>query len=169
MALYVILAVAAGLIDRGRRMMPARSPDPFGVGHTRESPVGNEEGFMQSTPDVSPVFFLFFMVFGLAIYLFYSYCLKRIVEKCGEQPGLIIWIPILQMLPLFRIAKMNPWLILLMFIPLANLIVAVMVWLGVLKVLGRDPLMVVVALVFGFIYIPYLAFSSDRTPARAAV
>ncbi len=122
---------------------------------------------MQSTSSGSPVVFLVMLVFGLAVYLFYCYCLKRIVEKCGEQPGAIIWIPLLQMIPLFRVAKMNPWLILVMLVPVANLVVAIMVWVNVLKALGRGPVMVLVVLFLGFIYIPYLAFSSDRKPAPA--
>ncbi|HTD52850.1 MAG TPA: DUF5684 domain-containing protein [Thermoanaerobaculia bacterium] len=122
---------------------------------------------MQSTSSGSPILFLFMLVFWLAIYVFYSYCLKRIVEKCGEQPGAIIWVPILQMIPLFRIAKMNPWLILLLLVPFANLVVLIMVWVNVLKVLGRDPVMVIVLLLFGFIYIPVLAFSSDRKAVPA--
>lgn len=122
---------------------------------------------MQSTSSGSPIVFLFMCVFFLAIYVCYSYCLKRIVEKCGEQPGAIIWIPVFQMVPLFRIAKMNPWLILLLFIPLANLIVAIMLWINVLKVLGREPVMVLLVLFVGFIYIPYLALSSGRGTAPA--
>ncbi len=122
---------------------------------------------MQSTSSGSPIVFLFMLVFGLAVYLFYSYCLKRLVEKCGEQPGGIIWIPILQMIPLFRVAKMNPWLILLLMVPLANLIVAIMLWVNVLKALGRPPVMVIVMLLFGFIYLPYLALTSSRGPAPA--
>jgi hypothetical protein len=122
---------------------------------------------MHTSSSGSPIAFLFLLVFGLAIYLFYCNCLKRIVEKCGVRPGAIIWIPLFQLIPLFRIAKMNPWLILLMFVPLANLIVAIMVWVNVLKVLGRDAVMVLVVLFFGFIYIPYLAFSSDRKTAPA--
>ncbi len=124
---------------------------------------------MQPSTSGNPIVFLLMLVFGLAIYLFYSYCLKRIVEKCGEEPGAIIWIPVFQMLPLFRVAKLNPWLILLFFVPLANLIVAIMLWVNVLKALGRPPVMVLVLLLFGFIYLPYLAFSggSGRVTAMA--
>ena len=117
---------------------------------------------MQPNASGSPIAFLFLLVFGAAIYLFYSYCLKRIVEKCGEQPGAIIWIPVFQLIPLFRVANMNPWLILLMLVPLANLIVAIMLWVNVLKALGRGPVMVLVLLFFGFIYLPYLALSGDK-------
>jgi hypothetical protein len=52
--------------------------------------------------------------------------------------------------------------ILLMLVPLANLIVAIMLWVNVLKALGRGPVMVLVLLFFGFIYLPYLAFSGDK-------
>jgi len=119
---------------------------------------------MQSTSSGSPIVGLFMLLFGVAVYLFYSYCLKRIVEKCGEQPGAIIWIPVFQMIPLFRVAKMNPWLILAMIVPLVNLIVLVMLWVKVLKALGREPVMVLVLLLVGFIYLPYLAFSG---PSRS--
>ena len=124
---------------------------------------------MQPNSSGSPIAFLFMLVFSLGIYLFYSYCLKRIVEKAGHQPGGIIWIPVLQLIPLFRVARMNPWLILLLAIPLANLIVAIMLWVNVLKVLGRGAGMVVVLLLFGVVYIPYLALSGSRrsVPAMA--
>lgn len=124
---------------------------------------------MQPNSSGSPIAFLFMLVFSLAVYLFYSYCLKRIVEKAGHQPGGIIWIPVLQLIPLFRVARMNPWLILLLAIPLANLIVAIMLWVNVLKVLGRGAGMVVVLLLFGFVYLPYLAFSGSgrSVPAMA--
>ena len=124
---------------------------------------------MQSAPSGSPIVLLFLCAVALAIYLFYCYCLKLIVEKCGEQPGAIIWVPILQMIPLFRIARMNPWLILLTCVPVANIIILVMVWMRVLKALGRDPIMVLLILFVGVIYIPILAFSASRTaaPARA--
>lgn len=124
---------------------------------------------MESSSPFGPLVLLFIVGCVLAVYVFFCYCLKCIVEKCGEKTDATIWIPILQMLPLFRIAKMNPWMILLLFVPLVGVVVTVLVWIPVLKVLGRDPIMVIVLMLFGFVYIPYLALSSSvrAVPAPA--
>ena len=120
---------------------------------------------MDSTSSGNPILFLVFILFAVAcvaaLYVFYCHCLKRIVEKCGERTDATIWIPIIQLLPLFRIAKMNPWMILLLFVPLVGVVVTVLLWIPVLKILGRDPIMVIVVMLFGFVYIPYLALSSN--------
>ena len=52
---------------------------------------------------------------ALAFYVFSSYCLKRICQKAGEDPGVLIWIPIAQMLPLLRVAQLPALLVLLLF------------------------------------------------------
>ena len=48
---------------------------------------------------------------GLAFYLFYCVCYKRICEKCGVAPGVLVWIPIVQLVPLLQVAKMPVWMI----------------------------------------------------------
>jgi hypothetical protein len=45
------------------------------------------------------------IVFGL--YLFICYCLKLIVQKAGAEPGFLIWLPILQLIPMLRAAGMS--------------------------------------------------------------
>jgi len=60
---------------------------------------------------------------GLVLYLFSSYCFKRICEKRGVTPGILVWIPFAQLVPLLETAKMPVWMIILFFIPLANLVV----------------------------------------------
>jgi len=52
-----------------------------------------------------------FLIGGLAvsllIYLFFCYCLKLIVQKTGTEPGLMVWLPILQLIPMLRAAGMS--------------------------------------------------------------
>jgi hypothetical protein len=47
-----------------------------------------------------------FLVIGLGLYLFFCYCCKRVCEKAGHNPGVLIWIPIVQLIPLLRVAGM---------------------------------------------------------------
>jgi len=45
------------------------------------------------------------ITFGL--YLFICYCLKLIVQKAGGKSGLMIWLPILQLIPMLKAAGMS--------------------------------------------------------------
>ena len=62
----------------------------------------------------------------LAVYLFFSFCCRLIVKKTGNQPGILVWLPILKMLPLIRAAGMPGWWFLLWLVPGINIIPAVM-------------------------------------------
>ena len=46
------------------------------------------------------VFVVFALLIGLAVYVFFCFCYKRICEKCAVTPGVLIWIPIAQLVPL---------------------------------------------------------------------
>lgn len=54
-------------------------------------------------------------------YLGFCFCGAMICRKAGSPAGILIWIPILQYVPLFRAAKMSPLWILGMFVPLLNI------------------------------------------------
>ena len=105
------------------------------------------------------MFVVFVVVLGF--YLFYCYCAKRICEKCGTNPGVLIWIPIVQLIPLLEVAKMQVWMIILFFIPIANLVVAVMMWAKICTARGKSPWLVIMMFIpiVNIAFIPYLAFS----------
>jgi hypothetical protein len=103
---------------------------------------------------------LIFILFGLAAYLFFCFCNKRICENCGVRPGLLIWIPILNVIPLFWAAKMSAWLCLLLLVPIVGLIIYIMLWVKVCEVRGKGVLGVVLVLLIPVVGVPYLAFSS---------
>ncbi len=104
---------------------------------------------------------LVLVVIGLAFYLFYCYCTKRICEKCGVNPGVLIWIPIVQLIPLLQVAKMAVWMILLFLIPIVNLVVAIMMWAKICTARGKSPWLVIMMFIpiVNIVFIPYLAFS----------
>lgn len=54
---------------------------------------------------------------ALAVYVFFCFCYKKICEKCGLKPGVIVWIPIFHFVPLLRVAKLPVWLIVAFIIP----------------------------------------------------
>jgi hypothetical protein len=101
------------------------------------------------------------LIIALAVYLFTCFCLKRICEKCGNQPGVLIWIPIVQIIPLLQVAGMATWMLILFFIPFVNLAVGVYMWAKICSARGKSPWLVLLMFVpiANIIFIPYLAFS----------
>ena len=104
---------------------------------------------------------LVFLCIGLAFYLFSCFCCKRICEKCGVTPGVLVWIPIVQLVPLLQVAKMPVWMIILCFIPIANIVVFFMMWAKICVARGKSGWLVLLFLVpiANIVLIPYLAFS----------
>ena len=71
------------------------------------------------------------LVFMLVFYVVTAYCLMVIAQKTGhEDKGWWAFIPILNLLLMISIAGKEWWWILLMFIPLVNFVVFIMLCLG---------------------------------------
>lgn len=96
---------------------------------------------------------------ALVVYLFFCYCFKRICEKAGHQPGVLIWIPILQMIPLLQVAGMAAWMIVLLIIPIVGWVVAIIMWAKICQARGKSPWLVILGIILPIVFIPYLAFS----------
>jgi hypothetical protein len=98
---------------------------------------------------------------ALLLYLFQCYCLMLICRKAGHPPGLLIWLPVLQVFPLLRAAGMSYWWFLALLVPVLNLVPAFLwpfkianargksVWVGILLLLP----------ITNFFAFLYLAFS----------
>ncbi|MGA9778977.1 MAG: DUF5684 domain-containing protein [Limisphaerales bacterium] len=107
------------------------------------------------------LFMLFILVIAVAVYVFFCFCCKRICEKCGVNPGVLIWIPIANLVPLLQAAKMPVWMIILFFIPLVGLIISIMMWVKICQARGKSGWLVILLFIpiANLIFIPYLAFS----------
>jgi len=55
-------------------------------------------------------------------YLFFACCCLLICRKTGYEPGVIVFVPLLQALPLLRAASMSGWWFFALFIPGLNLV-----------------------------------------------
>lgn len=105
--------------------------------------------------------FVAYWVVALAFSVFYIFCMWRLFVKAGE-PGWAAIIPIVNIYYMLKIAGKPGWWILLMLIPFANFVVAIMMYYNFLKAYGRGTVgSVLLLLFFGAIYIPYLALSSN--------
>jgi len=102
----------------------------------------------------------------LAVYLFGCICMKLICVKAGYEPGALIWLPIVQMIPMFRAAGMSGWWLLACLIPLLNLIAVILWSFKIVQVRGKSVLVAIMLLlpVLNLFAILYLAFSSSPAP-----
>jgi uncharacterized protein DUF5684 len=96
------------------------------------------------------------------LYLLSCYCGLLICQKTGNPAGALVWIPVLQLIPLLRAAGMSPAWLLAFLMPVLN-IVAQIVWsLNIVKARGKSAwvaffLVLPVTTIFAYLY---LAFSN---------
>jgi hypothetical protein len=105
----------------------------------------------------------------LTLYLFHSYCCLLICAKAGSKPGPLVWIPLLQLFPLLRAARMSGWWFLGFLIPGLNLIALVRLCIKLTRAREKG-----FWAAFFLIFPPtsplaalYLAFSQGRAPRRS--
>ena len=108
----------------------------------------------------------------LILYFIFCAGLKLICVNAGTKPGLMIWLPVLQMFPLLRAAKMSAGWFVLFLIPLVG-VVAHIVWcIKITKACGKSKLVALLLIlpVTNLLAFLYLALSSgDRKPAEAVM
>jgi hypothetical protein len=68
-----------------------------------------------------------FAVIGAAFHMFFSFCGMMICQKTGNKPGILVWIPVLQLFPLLKAAGMSYGWFLAFLVPVVN-IFALIVW-----------------------------------------
>ncbi len=125
---------------------------------------GNGGSAASSTPEQSlgSIFLIVFLI-GLGCYGFYCYLMKRICENAGTEPGVLIWMPLLQIVPIFKAAEMSLLWILALFIPFAGaLLVTVILWVKLCQACNKPAWLGILALLpfVNLILAIYLAFSS---------
>ena len=112
----------------------------------------------------TPVMIYGFVGALLFFHLLFSYCCQLICLKAKQPPSLLVWLPVLQIVPLLRAAGMSGWWFLACFIPILNIVAQILwcvniakargksVWVGVLLILPLTNLLAFL----------YLAFSSEE-------
>lgn len=78
------------------------------------------------------------LVVVAAIYVYMAVVFQMLARKTGTPDGWMAWIPIANLVLLCRIAGKSPAFVLLLMIPVVNLIVAVILWMGVARARGKS-------------------------------
>ena len=76
-------------------------------------------------------FLLVMLVFCLALYIYVALALQTIAQKTNTENGWLAWIPIVNVILMLSIAKKPIWWIILFLIPLVNLVIFIIVWMGI--------------------------------------
>ena len=100
----------------------------------------------------------------IALAVFFIATIWIVFSKAGE-PGWACLIPIYNWYVMVRIAGMPWWYFLLLFVPLVNIVISIMIQFGVAKHFGKGVGFGFGLLFLGVIFYPILAFGSARYEA----
>jgi hypothetical protein len=77
------------------------------------------------------MFSTFFLACLAVGYVYVALALQTIAQKTNTANGWLAWIPIGNIILMLEIAKKPIWWIILFFIPLVNLVMSILVWMGI--------------------------------------
>lgn len=106
----------------------------------------------------------------LLVYFFFCYCAMLVCQKTGAQPGVLIFIPVLQAVPMLRAAGMSAWWLMAFFVPVLNLVANVLWCVKIVQARQKSGwvalfLFLPLTNIFAFLY---LAFSDAAASEPAA-
>ena len=103
----------------------------------------------------------FSAIIGLLVAVLVIAGMWKVFTKAGK-PGWAAIIPIYNTIVLLQIAGKPVWWFLLLFIPVVNIVIAVMVMIGVAKAFGKGTGFALGLLFLSPIFIPILGFSDAQ-------
>ncbi len=117
----------------------------------------------------SPVFLTISILLNLAIITFMIVAQWKLFVKAGE-PGWAAIVPIYNAVLLMKIAGKPGWWVILMFVPIANLIVVVMMDIGLARNFGRSDGFAIGLIFFPYIFLAILGFGDSKySPVAATI
>ncbi len=101
------------------------------------------------------------IILTVLAYIYFAFCLQTIANKTNTENAWLAWIPIANIYLMTQVAGKPGWWLLLMFIPLVNIIIAVILWMEIAKALNKPEWLGVAIIlpVINIIVVGYLAFS----------
>ncbi len=105
--------------------------------------------------------FGFFMLFYFVIIILIIVSMWKIYQKAG-QPGWAAIVPIYNIVVMLHMVKKPVWWIILMFIPLVNIVIAIIIPYNLAKVFGKGGWFTFGLIILPFIFYPILAFGKSK-------
>ncbi len=105
---------------------------------------------------------------GAAVgYLFFCFCCMLICKKTSNEPGILVWLPVLQLFPLLRAAGMSGWWFFLFLLPGLNVLAGIVWSVKICQTRGKSgwlALLLLLPVTNLFVFL-YLAFSDGTNQA----
>jgi len=76
-------------------------------------------------------FMFIFFIFFLVVYVYVALALQTIANKTNTENAWFAWIPILNIILMLNVAKKPIWWIILCLIPLVNIVIYIIIWMGI--------------------------------------
>jgi len=111
-----------------------------------------------------------FPLIVLAVYAYFGFALMTIANKKGLENSWLAFIPIANIWLMLQIVKKPTWWIILFFIPIANIVVTIIVWMAIAEAMGFPNWWGILIIVpFVNLVVPgYLAWGRPTGPAAGA-
>ena len=103
------------------------------------------------------VIFASMFIFFILLFVFFTIAFWKIFKKANK-PGWAAIVPIYNLVIIFRIANLSPWLIILLCIPLVNIVVYIVLANSISKSFGKEIGFTIGLFLLPYIFYPILAF-----------
>jgi len=115
----------------------------------------------RSPAALTPTTLIMLAAVSLAVHLFFSFCCLLICRKAGTEPGILIWLPVLQLIPMLRAAGMSAAWFFAFLVPVLNVVAQILWFVKIVEARGKSPWLVLGLLLPGLNLLAflYLAFS----------
>lgn len=83
------------------------------------------------------MFLTFFLGIVAVCYIYIALALQTIAQKTNTENSWLAWIPIANLILMLNIARKPIWWIILLLIPLVNIVIYIIVWMGIAEARGK--------------------------------
>ena len=81
--------------------------------------------------------YILLVVIGLGMYVYVALALSTVAKKTKTENPWMAWIPIVNIILMLNIAKKPLWWIVLCLIPLVNIVIFIIIWMGIAEARGK--------------------------------